>query len=259
MADEPKPEADGLVALARELESVRRLSQKAFAEAQKASESAASALRQLSRLQAISAQVHDIHRRLEEAVFADEETLRRVAGQVAAASSDTLRDLSDEVRALGENVQTLLDASERRRNGGPAQLSWFDVDGEQAQSLLANLNGWILGVGVHYPELRKALYDCWIYHPAVVDDLLWLYSYWLWAYRDSDAPVTRAAEWRDRWLPGVARRTEKELTNCARDHRPGDDSAARDGDVTKLRNALTVDVLADQAVNWARRGPVTGA
>jgi hypothetical protein len=49
---------------------------------------------------------------------------------------------------------------------------------------------------------------CWAEHPEIVEELTALWLAWQHAYTDSDAPLTAAADWHDRWLPGLLHRLQ---------------------------------------------------
>jgi hypothetical protein len=63
--------------------------------------------------------------------------------------------------------------------------------------------------------------DCWLWHPDVVEELLWLHAAWLAAY-DEDAPVTAAGDWHERQRPGVLARVKTYAGMCSLEaHLPG--------------------------------------
>ena len=85
--------------------------------------------------------------------------------------------------------------------------------------MLTRLAQWVAGVYLRYPDAR--LPDCWLWHPEVVEELLWLHQAWLAAYAEG-ARVTAAADWHDRYRPGVLARIKSSADMCALDdHQPG--------------------------------------
>ena len=87
-------------------------------------------------------------------------------------------------------------------------VSWLDADLDPhdpsvAEDILTRLAQWVAGVYLRYPDAR--LPDCWLWHPEVVEELLWLHQAWLAAYAEG-ARVTAAADWHDRYRPGVVAR-----------------------------------------------------
>jgi len=62
----------------------------------------------------------------------------------------------------------------------------------------------------------------WVDHPEVVEEVTALWLAWQAAYVERDAPLTAAAEWHDRWLPGVLHRLEHGpfALDCGTCHKP---------------------------------------
>jgi hypothetical protein len=56
---------------------------------------------------------------------------------------------------------------------------------------------------------------CWFRHPDVVAELGWLCQSWLETFRSPAGRPTRAADWHDRYLPGVLRRINSTSTAAA--------------------------------------------
>lgn len=75
---------------------------------------------------------------------------------------------------------------------------------------------------LRYADAVAGLSECWMWHPAVVEELLWLMYTWTAAYRDEDATVARAGDWHDRYRPGVVKRIKATAGNCSLEsHQPG--------------------------------------
>jgi hypothetical protein len=77
-----------------------------------------------------------------------------------------------------------------------------------------------------YPHAGELLPPCWPAYPYAVEELDWLY--WSWTERATAEPAPArsrdAADWHDRWLPGVLARLAPHLAACvtAGDHaKPG--------------------------------------
>ncbi|WP_224393181.1 hypothetical protein [Pseudonocardia sp. ICBG1293] len=147
--------------------------------------------------------------------------LARLAGQV-----DTLRrqvaelePIPDQVGELGRLVGQLSEAlaavTARRRI--PAAPSWLlaPVDTAETRRLLDELCGWAQAVFLRYPDAAKVLPECWLWHPEVVEELLWLMHAWLAAYQGPAASVGAAGDWHDRQRPGVVNRIRKEAGSCS--------------------------------------------
>jgi hypothetical protein len=104
-------------------------------------------------------------------------------------------------------------------------LSWLDLPAEAdtAQQILGGLVDWLARIYLRYPDAAAGLPDCWAWHPDVIEELLWLWHAWLAAYHDTRAPVTAAADWHDRYRPGVVRRITTTAGRCSlENHQPRD-------------------------------------
>jgi hypothetical protein len=109
---------------------------------------------------------------------------------------------------------------------GGGVVSWLDLPAEvdATYAVLGELLAWLQGVYLRYPDAAAGLPDCWLWHPEVVEELLWLRHAWLAAYRDDNAPITAAADWHDRYRPGVTRRITSSAGRCSlENHQPRDD------------------------------------
>jgi hypothetical protein len=69
--------------------------------------------------------------------------------------------------------------------------------------MLTDLVGWVDTILVRHQAAVDGLPPCWMFHGEVVEDPLWLKACWMAAYRDPAAKPTAAADWHERWLPGV--------------------------------------------------------
>jgi hypothetical protein len=110
-------------------------------------------------------------------------------------------------------------------SGGRSQVapSWLDPDAPdpaaEAEDILTRLAGWIGGVYLRYSDAK--LPECWLWHPDVVEELLWLHAAWIAAYHP-EAPVTAVGDWHDRQRPGVVARINAYTGVCGLDeHLPG--------------------------------------
>lgn len=132
------------------------------------------------------------------------EPMRGLTGQV--------EDLARVVAELAQRVATTVHRA--RPAGAP---SWLDLpaDIDAAQSLLADLVEWMAEVYLRYGDAVKSFPDCWLWHPEVVEELLWLMCAWTAAYRDETATVALAGDWHDRYRPGVVRRIKQVVGTCS--------------------------------------------
>ena len=81
--------------------------------------------------------------------------------------------------------------------------------------MLSDLVGWLGEVYLRYSDAARGLPECWLWHPDVVEELVWLRHAWLDAYRSGDATVRAAGDWHDRLRPGVARRITSYTKACS--------------------------------------------
>jgi len=132
---------------------------------------------------------------------------------------NTLDGLHGKVKQLARTVSQLageVAQSQTASAGREAAVSWLDLPDEEdyARALLDDLTGWMNRVYLRYAD-AASLPNCWLWHPEVVEELLWLWQAWAAAYRADDATVAMAADWHDRYRPGVVRRIEKLAKNCS--------------------------------------------
>ena len=112
------------------------------------------------------------------------------------------------------------------RKSAPVAPSWLlaPADDGAVAGLLDELGRWLGLVFVRYPDGASALPECWMWHPAVVEELLWLMHAWCAAYQGANASVAGAGDWHDRQRPGVVARLRKMVGSCsieAHQTRPG--------------------------------------
>lgn len=127
-----------------------------------------------------------------------------------AAQEEMLRDLASDVARLARTARP------------DPPLSWLLAGGDMAglAALLDDLVTWVGDVYLFYPDAR--LSPCWLWHPAAVEELLWLRQYHREAYHPLGRSAAKAAEFHERFLPGVIKRLGKALGGCDLTlHQPG--------------------------------------
>jgi len=127
------------------------------------------------------------------------------------------------LRQLAADIALLVPTPDETDDASPPVRSWLAGDDPaQACSDLADLIGWIDTVYRRYPG--GALPSCWLWHPAVIEELWWLRHTHRGAYRGPGACWRDVADWHERHRPGVTRRITAALGDCelAR-HVPGAD------------------------------------
>lgn len=142
-----------------------------------------------------------------------------------------LDTLTPQIGELSERVdsqaQTVVQLAEliRRQNPQPGEVtSWLALpDGtEHARRVLAGLADWVQQIYLRYPDAR-GLPECWLWHPDVVEELCWLQQIWETAYGEDAATPGLAADFHDRYRPGVVRRIQTSAGTCSlAAHQPRD-------------------------------------
>jgi hypothetical protein len=112
------------------------------------------------------------------------------------------------------------------RKAKPPAPSWLlaPTDDGEVAGLVDELTAWLGAVFLRYPDSASVLPECWLWHPDVVEELLWLMHAWLAAYQGPDASVAAAGDWHDRQRPSVTARIRKSAGSCsieAHQTRPG--------------------------------------
>lgn len=129
------------------------------------------------------------------------------AEQTTAGVRQAVGELADRIEALAQPDDD--DAQGRQR----VLPSWLAVDdGQTARELLADLCEWLTAVYRHYPG--GALPSCWLFHPAAVEELLWLRHAHHAAYVGRSPSWRDVADWHDRMRPGVVGRLREATGGC---------------------------------------------
>jgi len=153
--------------------------------------------------------------------FARADALAGLAREVEGLrrTLDPLRDLGGRVEDLAGLVGQLTDTvtALSARPGPTPAPSWLmlPTDPATVQRVLAELCAWLHAIFLRYPDGATALPECWMSHPDVVEELLWLMHAWCTAYQGKTASVTLAGDWHDRQRPGVARRIRASAGSCS--------------------------------------------
>lgn len=106
-------------------------------------------------------------------------------------------------------------------DGEPVVWSWLLIsDPEVAVSVLADLVEWLDRVYLRFPGAE--LGACWLWHPHVIEELLWLRCAHAEGYDPESGSWLRVGDWHDRQRPGVVRRVKEALGKCDLSlHTPG--------------------------------------
>jgi len=131
------------------------------------------------------------------------EAIAQLRRAVEALETDTTNALTD----LMVRVEEAEDVASQPVAGSVSSWCWRYAGASAAESLWVELGDWVGWIRHRYPLARR-IPECWADHPEVVEELTALWLAWQAAYVERDAPLTGAAEWHDRWLPGVLHRLE---------------------------------------------------
>lgn len=122
--------------------------------------------------------------------------LRQDLDRLASEVADTYADLISRFEDVASG-----------RMAGSTPWSWRTIGPNARDELTGELRRWVQWIRQRYP-LAKRIPRCWEDHTEVVEELTALWLAWQAAYEARDAPLTAAADWHDRWLPGLLHRLE---------------------------------------------------
>ena len=163
--------------------------------------------------------------------------LRRTVEPLAGID-DRVDDLAGIVTDLARKLAALT-----ARKGPTPCPSWLCApsDPRVVTGLLDGLRVWMEAIYLRYSDAAASLPECWCWHPDIVEELLCLMHGWLAAYQGTAASVGLAADWHDRYRPGVVRRVKQVAGSCSRErhqYRPGWDTAPSGPPVVPAADAV---------------------
>jgi hypothetical protein len=136
------------------------------------------------------------------------EGLRRsLAGTASTAELARVADLVADLSAIIATNPSFPDPP-------PTWLA-LPAEADMAATLLADLVGWLGQVYLRYADAARGLPDCWLWHPEVIEELLWLRQAWHGAYQSAEGSVRAAGDWHDRLRPGVTSRIAGYTKACS--------------------------------------------
>ena len=149
------------------------------------------------------------------------ESIRRTVADVTELPT-RLDELAALVARLADDLAMTAPAQAPKR----PEPSWLDLPADatpiEASALLLDLAAWIGTVFLRYPDAVRGLPGCWLWHPHVVEELLWLRRAWVDAYTGPKSSPTAVGDWHDRLRPGVTRRIQQTAGTCSvENHQPG--------------------------------------
>lgn len=117
---------------------------------------------------------------------------------------DESRGLWRALRHLDDGLTALL--APATKEGSSAWLLQVGEEPEKLAERLAGLVEWLDKVFVRYPG--SELSNCWLWHPWIVEELLWLRAYHAQAYGPQGNPTAQGM-WHDQSLPRLLERIRK--------------------------------------------------
>jgi hypothetical protein len=122
----------------------------------------------------------------------------------------------DGIAELRRQVEQILAILGNVDEPSPAEWFWLTMTSQQHDDRLAELTDWVETVlRTQYPGyLDGQIRPCWPSHPEARWELTWLYQLWTQAYLTPRPAAKDAADWHDRWSPGVMRRVSQIMRQC---------------------------------------------
>lgn len=177
----------------------------------------------------------------------------------APVDSAAVVQLQQQVERTTAVVDRLADEFARHveRYAGLEPVSWLALpdDPAQARQLLADLLDWLQQVYLRYTDAAPSLPDCWLWHPDIVEELLWLRAAWLAAYTGPAASITAVGDWHDRYRPGVVQRLRTVAGTCSLENHTATESAGS----SRLDTAATLTDAAAAIATWWATGRTNDA
>ena len=122
----------------------------------------------------------------------------------------------DDVAQLRRQVHQILTVLTAEEERSPAAWFWLTMTDNERRDKHSELLDWVESVlRKQYPDyLADRIRPCWPNHPEARWELACLYQLWSAAYL-ADRPTPRdAADWHDRWSPGVIHRLTGVMSQC---------------------------------------------
>ncbi|MGH3156024.1 MAG: hypothetical protein ACRDNF_05560 [Streptosporangiaceae bacterium] len=156
---------------------------------------------------ALAVQVHGLHR--------DIESLTSQASELASTQRQHTI-LLDSLAELRNQIDRILELVTGPGDDTPATWCWLTMPGQEHDEKLTELSDWVNTVlCIQYPDYTTGhIRNCWPHHPEARWELAWLYHLWTRAYLAGHPAPKDAADWHDRWAPGVTRRLDAVMRRC---------------------------------------------
>lgn len=144
--------------------------------------------------------------------------LEELAGNVGAVVAKqrehtaVLHDLAE----LRQQVEQILATLREEDEDSPTTWFWLTMSDQERDEKFSELHDWVETVlSTQYSGyVADHIRPCWPNHPEAIWELAWLYHLWSTAYLRNRPTPKDAADWHDRWLPGVLRRLSQLMSPC---------------------------------------------
>lgn len=170
---------------------------------------------------ALAVHVHSLRR--------DVESLTSKTSELASTQRQhTL--LLDGLAELRNQIDHILELVSGQDDDTPATWFWLTMPSHERDEKLAELTDWVDTVlcAQYLDYTAGQIQNCWPNHPEARWELAWLYHLWTRAYLAEHPAPKDAADWHDRWAPGVIRRIGAVMRRCETECRQRDAESAGD-------------------------------
>ena len=143
------------------------------------------------------------------------DTLATRLDTLTAAQQDQATALEG-IAELRDSVEQILAIVGKQDESSPAEWFWLTMADQKRGERLNELSDWVDTVlHTQYPGyLTGQIKPCWPNHLEARWELAWLYQLWTLTYLTDRSAPKDAADWHDRWLPGVLRRLSQIMRSC---------------------------------------------
>ena len=145
----------------------------------------------------------------------DVESLAAKVDTLTSTQQDHAAVLAD-ITELRHQVEQIIAILTDQDDVTPAAWFWLTMTDHERHKRLSELRDWVDTVlRKQYPDyLADQIKPCWPNHPEARWELAWLYQLWTRAYLAKRPAPKDAADWHDRWTPGVIRRLSEVMRQC---------------------------------------------
>lgn len=118
---------------------------------------------------------------------------------------------------LRQQIDQILAVLREQGHDAPATWFWLTMTKQEREAKFDELTDWVDTVfRVQYPDYTAGrIRPCWPNHSEARWELAWLYQQWSLAYLAETRALRDAADWHDRWSPGVIFRLTTVMGKCA--------------------------------------------